>query len=93
MYVIFATLNSMFSTREKYAWLDFVKFISLEINYFKGICFFIRNIDTLLFQVAKISILILLFYLLYFLYIFLPVRQARQLLIDFLGKTEIKSTR
>ena len=38
MYVIFVTLNSIFfffnKHREKYAKPDFVKFISLEINYF-----------------------------------------------------------
>ena len=38
MQVIFVTLNSFFldKHREKYAKLDFVKFISLEINYFMG---------------------------------------------------------
>ena len=38
MYIIFVTLNSVFFNmhREKYAELDFVKFISLEIDYFVG---------------------------------------------------------
>ena len=58
MYVIFVTLFNVFERhREKYAKLDLVKFISLEINYFVGTsCFlFLRNIDTLFFQVAKLS--------------------------------------
>ena len=37
MYIIFVTKNSVFDKHgEKYAKLDFVKFISLEINYFMG---------------------------------------------------------
>ena len=37
MYVIFVTLFNVFDKhKEKYAKLDFVKFISLELNYFVG---------------------------------------------------------
>ena len=56
--VILITLFNVFNKhREKYAKPDFVKFISLEINYFVGTgCFlFLRNINTLFFQVAKVS--------------------------------------
>ena len=65
MYVIFVTLFNVFNKhRGKYAKPDFVKFISLELNYFKGTgCFcFLRNIDTLFFQVAKVSCLSPLFF-------------------------------
>ena len=60
MYVIFVTLFNVFNKfREKYAKLNFVKFISLEINYFVGTsCFLLlRNIDILLFQVTEVSFL------------------------------------
>ena len=46
MYVIFVTLNLMFliSIEKKYAKPDFVKFISLEINYFVGTgCFVFKK--------------------------------------------------
>ena len=40
MYVIFVTLFNVFDKyRGKYAKPDFVKFISLEINYFVVFCF------------------------------------------------------
>ena len=51
MYVIFVTLFNIFDKhREKYAKPNFIKFITLEINYFVGTtCFlFLRNIDTFL---------------------------------------------
>ena len=50
MYVIFVTLfNDFDKYREKYAKPDFVKFISLEINYFVGTgCFVFKNMDNLL---------------------------------------------
>ena len=57
MHDIFLTLFNVFDKhREKYTKADFVKFISLEMNYFVGTnCFlFLRNIDTLLFQVFVI---------------------------------------
>ena len=57
MYVILVTLSNVFDKHmEKYAKLDFVKFIPLEINYFVGTSFlFLRNIETLFFQVTKVS--------------------------------------
>ena len=56
MYVIFVTLFNVFDKhREKYAKSDVVKFISLEINYFVGIVLFVLYIDTVFFQVAKLS--------------------------------------
>ena len=60
MYVIFVTLFNVFGKhRGKHAKPDFVKFISLEINYLveTGWFLFLRNIDTLLFQVTKVSFL------------------------------------
>ena len=44
-YVIFVTLFNVFDKhREKYAKLDFVKFISLEITYFVGTdCFVFKK--------------------------------------------------
>ena len=95
MYVIFVTLfNDFDKHREKYTKLDFVKFISFEINYFVGTgCFlFLRNIDTLFFQVIKVrsppTFLSPLF-----LYFSLPLCQTWQLLLDnFLGWAEIKFT-
>ena len=56
MYIIFVTLFNVFDKHgEKYVKPDFVKFISLEINYFVGTSslLFLRNIDMLLFQVKK----------------------------------------
>ena len=48
MYVIFVTLFNVFDKhREKYSKLDFVKLISLEINYFVGtscLSFFFKEI-------------------------------------------------
>ena len=59
MNVIFVTLFNVFNKhRGKYTKPDFVKFISLEINYFVEtgyFLFFFRNIDMLLFQVTKVS--------------------------------------
>ena len=68
MYVVFVTLSNVFDKhKEKYAKPDFVKFISLEINYFVGTSFlFLRNIDTLFFRVKNVSFPSPLFYLLYF---------------------------
>ena len=45
MYVIFVTLFNVFDKhRGKYAKPDFVKFISLEINYFEGTgCFLLKK--------------------------------------------------
>ena len=57
MYVIFVTLFNVFDKhRGKYAKLDFVKFISHDINYFvETSCFlFLKNIDTLFFQVSPL---------------------------------------
>ena len=62
MYVIFITLLNVFDKhRGKYVKPDFVKFISLEINYFVETGFLLRNIDTLLFEAVKISPLSLFF--------------------------------
>ena len=68
MCVIFVNLFNVFNKhREKYAKPDFVKFISLEINYFVELAvLFLRNIDTLFFQVTKVSLTSPFFYLLYF---------------------------
>ena len=74
--------------REKYTKPDFVKFISLEINYFvetRCFGFFFKNIDTLLFQVTKLAFPPS-FFVSYFFIHFFSLRWAGQLLLDnFLG--------
>ena len=86
MYVIFITLfNAFDKQRGKYAKPDLVKFISLEINYFITSCFlFLGNIDSLLFQVTKISFPSPFFFLIFYsLYFSLSLCFAWQLLLDF----------
>ena len=77
--------------REKYAKLDSIKSISLEINYFAGTCFK-KYTHPFFFQVAKVlTIPIPTFCLLYF-YMF-PFAEPDNYCLIFLGSPEIKSTR
>ena len=71
---------------QRYAKLDFVEFISFEINYFVGTgCFlFLRNIDTLLFQIQMLAFPSPFFSLL-FLNVSLLLLQAWPLLLNILG--------